>query len=473
MPSASLAPLGSHPGPAATDHPQSPTGPSHSPTGPLKIPTRPPKSSIPAPSRRPPDLDPARYAREAFARGLYVLRPDGGRTPIRPVLEPTITPLTEEIADAHRLLAAAARAAARLDLPDLGALSPLEAAALERRRARRDPLRLATARVDFMAGRALELNATIPAMQGYSDIVAEAMLAASGAADRIPAHRSNTADLLSALREIRPDARRMAIVARPGDSQWGELLHYARRFTALGLPAHVVTPDAIQRRGGALWADGAPVDLIYRHIFTFRLDPASDFARALLDAPDFGIVNPVALDLEAKSTLAELSRGADAAEDWLSPDERAAIQRRVPWTRRLDAALAGVAERDRAQLVLKRSWDYGGRGVLLGVDTPADAWREALEAALRPGDAWVVQRLVDVPTEPRTILELDPRDGAPLIRTGPAYVDLCAYTTLGLHTVPRGGASRVAARRVVNLLSGGGLAPVLTPDEAAALGALG
>ena len=109
------------------------------------------------------------------------------------------------------------------------------------------------------------------------------------------------------------------------------------------------------------------------------------------------------------------------------------------------------------KLVLKRSWDYGGRAVFLGIDTPPARWRELLDRALAPGDVWVVQERVDAPVERRVVVGRGAID---------SYVDLCAFTSLGLRTTPRGGASRAAPTRIVNILGGGGLAPVLSPEVA-------
>lgn len=408
-------------------------------------------------------IDQERYAREALARGLYIVKQDGARVPIRPSLEPTLHDLKAETAASQVLLQAAARAAERLRIEDLGATSEMERACLVRRRERGAPLRLATARVDFLGGKALEINTTIPAMQGYADIVVEALLAAAGVDDAealLARNGRNTDDLLAALQALAGGAARtIGIVAREGDAQQGELLHYVSRFRALGVRALLVTPDEVRLGpGGRLRCAGVPVDILYRHIFSWRVPRESDLGRALLDAEEHGIANPVALDLEAKSTLAELSRAADAGEGWLTREERAVIRALVPWTRRLDQEVAAQVLSDPARYVLKRSWDYGGKAVHLGIETPPPRWQELVTEALRPGDVWVAQERVDLQTEERTLLP-DAK--------APAYVDLSAFTSLGLdRAYARGGASRVSPRRIVNILGGGGLAPLLRPEVA-------
>src|SRR5262249_5404178 len=136
-----------------------------------------------------------RYADEALRRGLYVVRPDGAQVAIPVVLEPTTADLAPYEADAHVLVGAAIRAATRLPLEALGRPSALERECLLARRARRELPRLVTARVDFIAGKALEINATIPAMQGYADIVAAAFFSAIGVpADIVRQNGSNVDD---------------------------------------------------------------------------------------------------------------------------------------------------------------------------------------------------------------------------------------------------------------------------------------
>ena len=463
------------------------------------------------------------YADACERAGVYVVKPDGSRVPIPPILTPVaIAPerMAEVSADAARILSALARlTAALMEQPDraplrrrlFGAFAPLEAEGLER--TWRTAAQLATARVDFLVDdrgrhRALEVNATIPAMQGYSDCVAESFLRAvakerglAGArADAlVDANGRNTDELLDSLIAHHQrlggagGALTIAIVAREGDAQRGELEHYALRWSARGHRVLLATPAQITidgERGGARVSGETP-DLIYRHIFARRLDAASTFARMCLDPERFHILNPIASHLEVKGMLGLLSAaaapdgGEEAARIGLTVDERAAIARAVPWTRVLATgatrgpdgeAIAELAAWVRAspeRLVLKRSWDYGGRSVFLGADFDAGAesrfralfpggpatWPALVDRALADGDAWVVQELV---TSPRaTFLRVDRDDPGGEPRAHELYADLSAYTNLGVAPSPSGGAVRGSENRIVNILGGGGLAPLL------------
>lgn len=463
------------------------------------------------------------YARRARADGAYVVLPDGREVPIPPIVTPVAVDraqLARVSADAHLITRALGRltvdlmndhARAPLKQRLFGAFTPLEAEALGA--GWRKAEQLATVRVDFLVdaagrARALEVNATIPAMQGYSDAIAAAFIGALGAARGLgPATVSalvadngrNTDDLLASLLAHherlggRTGAQSIAIVARAGDAQYGELLHYVRRWSELGHRVFIATPEVVRIEGGRAVVDGVIPDLIYRHIFARRLDPQGDFARMCLAPEQFHVFNPIASHLEVKAMLGLLSAAAaddaTAARIGLPDDERAAVTRAVPWTRLLAPGPAtapggeAIADfpawvRDNAtRLVLKRSWDYGGKGVFLGSELEAGAatqaraqallgragaepvgWAALCDFALADRDAWVVQELVDAPTERH--LRVGP-DG---VEARDLYVDLSAFTNVGAAPRPAGGAVRASESRIVNILGGGGLAPLLRAD---------
>jgi len=465
------------------------------------------------------------FADEALRRGVHVVRPDGSLWPIPVLLSPVIVPkalLVQASHDARLLLDGLCRVTRQLmeqpnDLGNLvarlfGDFSELEAAGL--RQTYRDAEQLATARVDYLLDesgqpRALEMNATIPAMQGYSDSVAEAWLRTvkqlgDADVDRILAKNGrNTDELLASLvaHHRHAGGRQgasldLVIVARAGDAQRGELDHYVRRWTTLGHRVEVVTPDEIKLGSDGATVHGRKPDLFYRHIFARRLDPTSDFARMLLEPRRHRIFNPIASHLEVKGTLALLSEAAaePQATMGLSDEIIAAVRRTVPWTRVLGtgpstgpdhkpiADLAAWARIEGRRLVLKRSWDYGGKSVFLGADLDDDGtqarlrsvvgpglghtgqirWADLVDHAVAASDAWVVQELVHA--RPQRHLRVD----ADAVRSVELYLDLSAYTNLGDAPAPTGGVVRASASRIVNILGGGGLAPLFT-DEAIAV----
>ena len=468
----------------------------------------------------------ARYADALERDGLTVHRAeDGTFHPIPPVLTPeglSRTRLTELAETARHILSATvklarwtltppgAHAAARL----YATLAPLELEALAR-----DPAcleRVATARIDYFLTRdgsahALELNATIPAMQGYSDLIAHRFvrelaaargLSAAVTEDLVARTGSNTDDLLdSLLAHYRllggaVELPSIVIVSRRGDSQLGELHHYVRAFAARGHAVRHAFVDELEiDTAGRVGVGGARADFIYRHIFARRVAPGSTMARLLVDPGPNIVLNPVLAPLEVKGMFALLSAAltdapALVAEWALTDEERVVAARTIPWTRlvaRVPATLADGARvpdlaawiaRHPEQVVLKRSWDYGGKSVVLGPEaetaqarargqelfgSACDSWPALVAHACDDAGAWVVQEFV--PPEPRRHLLLSRGvDGTVSASWRELFVDVSAYANLGVEPRPRGAVCRASASRIVNILGGGGLTPVIPLD---------
>ncbi len=428
-------------------------------------------------------------AERAWAEGMTVLRPDGTVVPIPLVAEPEVRSRAELAAlasEAEAILSGAVKLARELlragDARDRAALvepfSGLEAEAMARL-FDGAPLPVVVARVDFLvpeaggAARALELNATIPAMPGYADLAAFSWIRAAARARGLSprdegslvaacgSHMERLREALVAFHRTRGGARErpsIAIVARPGDAQIGELRRLARHFRQMGHEVENLVP-----------ADCEPErwDVLYRHVWAHRVDAAEPFARALRDPVRFAVANPVNGMLEAKALFARLSECAEdrslANSAGLDEAERAAAAR-LPLTRRLDEAIAPRVLAERPRWVLKRSWDYGGKSVHLGAETGDEAWARAVEEALadRRGGGFVAQERVFAERRPATRIA---HDGT---TRGELYRDVSTFCGLG-PSRPSGSVVRAAASAVVNILGGGGLAPVLPEDVYEAL----
>jgi hypothetical protein len=450
----------------------------------------------------------ARYADDLAGAGLTVYHAAENRmAPIAPSLSPEVVDddfLDGLVADARVLLTAATETAiwsltegkAHGDRLYHG-FTPLEWECL-----RRDPQRLrrlATARVDSFRdehgrARALEVNATIPAMQGYSDLIAHRWIRLIGEArglsrpaveELVARNGSNTADLAASIRAHYAAAGgakaspSVLIVSRRGDSQLGELLYYERTFPSLGLPARHAWVDEVEVDAeGHARHEGERFDVVYRHIFARKVDPALPFARLLVDPGPTVLLNPVVSPIEVKGLLAFLSDPGHPARARFDERTQAVLDRILPWTRlltpgpgtldggeRVEDLVAWVAAHP-AEVVVKRSWDYGGKGVFLGPDVGEEATRAKLaewygtpewpafvaRAAAEPG-GWIVQGLVP----PKPVQHLIVEAGVPTWRE--LFVDLNAYANLGVAAVPTGGVCRASGSRIVNILGGGGLAP--------------
>ncbi len=428
-------------------------------------------------------------AERAWAGGLTVARPDGSVVPIPLVAEPEVLSreaLAAAAQEAQAILSGAVKLARHLllhgDARDRAALvgpfEGLEAEAMAKLFAEA-PLPVLHARVDFLvpeAGgppRALELNATIPAMSGYADLAAHAWIRAAAAARGKPpreaealvarcgSHMERLREVLVAYYRARGGTRErpsIAIVARPGDAQIGELRRLAAHLGQMGHAAANLVPAECEPER---W------DVLYRHVWASRVEREAPFARALLAPARHVLVNPVNGLLEAKALFARLSECAEDAElagrAGLDAEERAAAAR-LPVTRRLDAALAPRLLEEQPRWVLKRSWDYGGKSVHLGAQESGEEWARTVEAALGDarGGGFVAQERIFAARRPAT--RVTPEG----LERGVLYRDLSTYCGLGPSRAD-GSVVRAAASPVVNILGGGGLAPVVPADVYEAL----
>ncbi len=427
-------------------------------------------------------------AADAWRGGMTVLKPDGSVVEIPLVAEPEVfsrAALAALAGEARTILSGAVKLArALLETGDerdrqalLGPFQGLEAEAMARL-FDEAPCPAVVARVDFLAPeggapRALELNATIPAMPAYADLAAHAWLRAAARARRMTPRQANDLvalagsnmeafrETLTAFYRSRGGARArpsIAVVARPGDAQIGELGRLAAHFRQMGHEAANLLPDECQPER---W------DVLYRHVWAHRTPAESPFARALRAPARFVLANPVNGMLEAKALFARLSECAQdeglAVRAGLDDSERAAASR-LPVTRRLDGALSRRLLEERERWVLKRSWDYGGKSVHLGAEMTPEAWRRAVEEALvdAQGGGFVAQERVFAARRPATRITPTGTEREPL------YRDVSTYAGLG-PLAPSGSVVRAAASPVVNILGGGGLAPVLPEDVVARL----
>ncbi|WP_426751269.1 hypothetical protein [Myxococcus sp. Y35] len=464
-------------------------------------------------------------ARLAYQRGLAVTRPDGTTRPI-PI---TATPVVLDAAEIRRRaelsarLSSATAKVARALLQGsaaeelLGALSPLERTLAERTWSQ--ATRLATTRVDyFVAGGkpwALEVNATIPAMQGYSDIAARTFIEVVGRYFRYPEkslhallslNGSNALALYRALLDgyaaerngQMPDT--VALLCRRNDAQITELRWLCERFREFGADADLVHPDEVSG-DDAFVAHGKKYDLVYRHLFVRRLEESpspwvEDFL-STVPGKKAVFLNPPASQVEVKLTFARLSQAlvepALAEAAGLAPEELEAVRASVPWTRLFRPGPAQGPDGERVEdlvalvaasperFVLKRAWDYGGRAVFLGrsagtvpyterVTSAYGApltWAElcARTAADMAGGGFVVQEVVDSPPEEHLLCE----PNGTVLPTS-FFVDYSAYASVGLARQPAwGGVCRGSMSEIVNIVGGGGVLPLITSEVASKL----
>lgn len=464
----------------------------------------------------------AELARTAYQRGLAVTQKDGTTRPI-PI---TATPVILDAAEIRRRSELSARlSSATLKMADavlnggsrevlLGAMSPLERSIAERTWTQ--VVRLATTRVDFFVDvgnqpRALEINTTIPAMQGYSDIAARSFIEVVARHFNYPERAihalltlngSNALALYRALLDgyaverkgKQPDT--IALLCRRNDSQISELRYLAERFREFGADADIVHPDEVSG-DEAFVAHGKKYDLVYRHLFVRRLEetpsPWMEDFLGTVPGKKAVFLNPPTSQMEVKATFALLSQaGAEpelAEGAGLSPEEVTAIRSCIPWTRRfrhgpsvgpggekLEELVATVAAEPR-RFVLKRSWDYGGKAVFLGRSAGTVPYNERAQALYGAPLSWaeLCERAGSDTTGGgyvvQEVVETTPEDHLLCTETGALptsfYVDYSAYASVGLAKQPAwGGVCRGSMAEIVNIMGGGGVIPLITTEVA-------
>ncbi|WP_405773732.1 hypothetical protein [Streptomyces sp. NBC_00859] len=211
----------------------------------------------------------------------------------------------------------------------------------------------------------------------------------------------------------------IALVEGPGGlarygTAWRPLRSMLRRH---GLECHIGELDGLRLQGNRLALAGTPVDVIFRCFNTEQVlaEPDGlDLIAPVLHAHREGLA---ALWIPMESELFAGKRGMALLSDprhtqAFSTEDRAVVERTLPWTRRLgapedlrDSTLMDYCRHEREHLVVKPDAEFGGRGVVAGWDTAVDDWRRVLHEGAEAG--CVVQRRVVPRPEPVT----DPATG--------------------------------------------------------------
>ena len=318
-----------------------------------------------------------------------------------------------------------------------------------------------------------EYNAETPAGAAYGDALADAFLALPVMKSflrkfdvrPLPARHDVLHALLGAYAEWqgsnggkRPASPRIAILDWKEVPTYNEFVLWVDYFRARGLDARIVDPRDTEFTGGRLSAGGEPIDLIYKRVLISELVERGGREHPVVRAVQSGavcMVNPFRCKLlHKKASLAVLSD--ERNEGLFSGDERQAIGAHIPWTRVVEERKTRYRDRtvdlvpfiieQRERLVLKPNDAYGGAGIVLGWESGAAAWEQAVRGAL--AEPFVVQERVPIPSEPypsvvdgRVVFAERILDTAPFAYQG-THVDGCM--------------SRLSTAALVNVTAGGG-----------------
>ena len=316
-----------------------------------------------------------------------------------------------------------------------------------------------------------EYNAETPAGPAYNDALTEVFLGLpvmreflrSWEVRPLPARHGVLHALLDAFHQWRGvrEAPRLAILDWREVPTYSEFVLFADYFKSQGLECVIADPRECEYRDGRLMAGDFHASLIYKRVLLSEL-----VDRAGLDGPVVRavrdravcLVNPFRCKiLHKKASLAVLSDERNAG--LFDAGEAAIIREHLPWTRRVaerktvyqgrEIDLAPFMLENRERLVLKANDEYGGKGIVLGWETEASAWEQAVRQAL--AEPFVVQERIMLPAEPYPSL-IDGRlevfdrmlDTDPFVSYG-QYVEGCLtrLSTAALLNVSAGGGSTV------------------------------
>ncbi|MFE0514925.1 hypothetical protein [Streptomyces sp. NPDC058964] len=197
------------------------------------------------------------------------------------------------------------------------------------------------------------------------------------------------------------------------DNEIRYMRQLALRWRELGLDAHPCHVGQLEVRGGRVWLEDKPVDIVFRTFAISQIVEQPELLDPVLDAAERGEVRIFTpLDTSAYASKGALAMLSDEDNRGLfTPEQSVSIDRLLPWTRIVRpgtvtlesgerADLFEYAVEHRGELVLKPTSLYGNRGVVLGwsPDLTGQEWREQLEAAL--GTPHVLQRRVRPTPEP-------------------------------------------------------------------------
>jgi len=254
----------------------------------------------------------------------------------------------------------------------------------------------------------------------------------------------------------------------------------------MGVPVVLADPRDLAFDGKALTAHGAKIDLVYRRVLINDIVARPQECEALVKAYAANAVcvaNTFRCKIpHVKAFFAVLTDERNGA--LFSHGERDLIHRHIPWTRVVEDTdtahygnhieLLDFIRKNRSNLVLKPSDEYGGSGVTLGWETNERDWDEAIGRAVsatsptaaKPAEqrgAWIVQERIPIRRE--VFPYITP---AKTIEFRDMLVDFAPYLFRGKLA---GFLTRLSATGLANVTSGGGQVPAfrVTPRAAASL----
>ncbi len=315
-----------------------------------------------------------------------------------------------------------------------------------------------------------EYNAEVPAASAYNDVLTKVFLGLPVMGRFLHQYAVNSLmtrhDVLHVLLQAYKewggtDRPNIAILDWREVPTYSEFELFIRFFEGQGYPCRIVDPRDVEYKNGRLFAGDFNINLIYKRVLITELIERGGLNHPVVEAvrdQNVCMVNPFRCKiLYKKASLAVLSD--EQNRELFSAEELGVIRDHIPWTRTVEERKTTYGDlpvdlipfilKYQDRFVLKPNDDYGGRGIILGWQTNAGGWEQAVQQALE--SPYVVQERVEIPAEPYPSI-IDGRlqifdrmlDTAPFIFYGD-YVDGCLtrLSTDPLLNVSAGGGSSV------------------------------
>ena len=317
----------------------------------------------------------------------------------------------------------------------------------------------------------LEFNTDSPAGMAWTDLLYQALLDNvdlprvtelfnTGYTPVLPEVVSTLLDAYRACRASHPDlpeAPRLAVVDVAGTPTVAEFRQVCRFAEQAGLETVVAALDEISYDGSHLVVQGEPAHLVYRRALIETLTEESPLAVAALERRAV-IVNPFRANVAANKKILALLQD-ERFEHLVTRADAETISNTIPWTRILRRGrttygdwrfeLLNFVTDNRERLVLKPATDYGGRGVMLGIETDQEAWEAAIEQHADRGD-FIVQEYVPIPEE------MFPTIDGGNVQMRLKRFNINPYSIGGRYV---GMMTRISDQAVINVAAGGGILP--------------
>src|SRR6266487_3739176 len=267
--------------------------------------------------------------------------------------------------------------------------------------------------------RLTEYNADTPASPAYNDALSEMTYDLPVMREflrryevrPLPARHSVLHTLIDAYQQWGNShkAPRIAILDWREVPSFSEFVLFAEYFKSQGLECIITDPREVEYTNGRLVAGDFHITLIYKRVLISELIERGGMNHPVVRAVRDGavcMVNPFRCKiLHKKASLAVLSDERNSS--LFSDEELEAIEAHIPWTCRVEERqthyhgqpidLIPFILEHRERLVLKPNDEYGGKGIILGWETDASGWEQALQTALT--EPYIVQERVTIPSE--------------------------------------------------------------------------